>query len=409
MDLDNILLICLPDQENILYSSISNKLSTIIDVFKSNFINTLLDESLINLSMCNKSIFKTIINYWNITWCKTAIEGLSYIRYCRSQALKKYAGKSYHFYNDDFPRIWWTANKMTYLYHIYALQNQCVNKKYRSKPTGLIPSKILPGDCFDVKDSKNIWCGAVVLRVKYNNTKRKKKKLEHLYVRFLGWSNNWNKWVSINSWGEDIVPYGTRSLQWTNYSKVQTNQYCLIHRYQVMTSMDPSISLGSFQKTMDSFVSGYSIAIIKSIYTSPDHEKNMYEMELHVKIPGFDCNDSDDCEKNQFGECKNNSRSKRFLIRANDYELIPLNDLTSIIYLSKIIIYTTFLCFDLSEYYQDIIKKSKDRFERIIQKIGYDICPTCSVNHQYMNNFNKMNLFSYPWCKNINMIKVLGK
>lgn len=385
MDLDNILSICLPDVDNSKEKHDSKHiLQYLINTCGSVFLNFIPCDSIITLVTTSPELFDSIVNQWNHLWCNRAIESIGYIQQIRKQRHEILHVKMFHLYFTNENCEWWYNNHMAYLFHIYAHKNAglILNIPFN------LSCKIQSGQIFDIQDAYGIWNGAVVIKIQQSD--------EFLIqVRFFGWSLEHTEWINLSYQKMRVAPFGMHSLQWSRSAKIKPNQYCLVNRNQLLSSMNPNHSLDSLNGPI---ISGYNVATIHKVFRSDDSDKLIIQIKLYVINIWGVCNKSNTigCPRHPLG-CKSINNTQMYLIYAHDYELIPLNDLTALVFLNKCILDDPFLGYDLSREYYLILEQAKKRFNRIILNMNKKKCVYCNNNHEYYNQLYKMNAKIRPW------------
>tara|TARA_B100001248_G_C27397006_1_gene466278 strand:- start:3901 stop:5046 length:1146 start_codon:yes stop_codon:yes gene_type:complete len=369
----------------------------LIRLLDSQFLCYIPLEYLLTLAATNLTICNLLCKRWSKKWIMSSMESINYIYEIKKNKSKKHLGyKMYHLYLENVHDEWWFNNHMVYLFHLYARKHASIAKDYnicKERHASLIQlnqkfkkiNNLKCGQIYDILDRNNIWSGAVIISITEFVIK----------FRCFGWTNKYNECIFISEVKKRVAPFGMNSLQWfdSKHCKLKPKQYCLICRSDILCSLRTDISLDR-SDIQNKVTSGYIPVEIQSVYRSDDN-KYIVQINARLEITQEYCTcDSGDCKKHPFGS---DSRPKPFLIKVKYTDLLPLNDITALIFLSKNILYAPFLAADVSTPFQNIIRFAKQYTQRKINQHSQKVCEYCNENHMYRVELEKMGTKMLPW------------
>lgn len=319
--------------------------------------------SLSSAVVVNAGVYNDMAVRWWRLWLQRACLALEEIRLHRHMQDRRSTAKQWHLH---FPRPtveWWKSNGIVHLFHAHARLHaeivpppgprpaaleggRCARKRWRR----CLNRRVAPGQIYDVCDARGFWSGAVVLRVRHCRMAdvplsrvsvrrdpdaqpppqvHPKELRVFVLFRFFGWSSLlYNEWVPT---GPRVMPFGLHSLQWTARRRpLRPQQYCLVHRYQLLCAMD---GRGQGQPSSSSCLSGYCVADVINVFRPQVGDRSIVQVSFRVDQDMHapcTCEVDSTCLRHPMGR-----HSRSYLLHMREDALLPLNDMTAIVFLGK--------------------------------------------------------------------------
>ena len=381
-----------------------NSLLHVLSACEFHLAPLLTPESLCAIAVTNHEMLRDVVNRWWNRWTRQAILSLYLLEKTRNLRSLQTPCKLFHIHFDDPTNEWWHSNHMVTIFHWFSRHCASRFRSVRSwrprknKPCHLVNRQMKEGNIFDVMDRRGYWQGAVVLCKKQNPSSGSRDAERLVHFRFLGWSCKFNEWISSSEWGTRIAPFGHRSLRWSPAPRLRSRQYCLVHRRQILSTMSVDDQLEVPPENMK--VSGYSVAEITRVFRSPCHTKCMVHAYLHVSngshvacvrsnpsLLSHQCRQR--CERHPIG-----CTGRTVVLYVRDEDVLPLNDVTATLMLSKHILAEPHFAIDVTRKYRRVVAQAIAQATRQFEKIEkmpqeFEACAVCGQPHICVNPYKR--------------------